>query len=179
VKTRLLDGNKFFRNSPDLAIMKRLAKNQEPFVAILACADSRVNPEKIFGLSLGDAFVVRVGGNTRADPSVLESLEYAVEHLNVRAVVVFGHTDCGIAKAVVDDGACDELGSLYTDMCLAKGKLPSDKARDPDAISESNVRLQVRTLLDQSCVIREAVDSGKLSIIGAMLELSTGVVKFL
>jgi carbonic anhydrase len=62
---------------------------------------------------------------------------------------------------------------------MAKGKLPSDKARDPDAISESNVRLQVRKLLDQSCVIREAVDSGKLSIIGAMLELTTGMVKFL
>jgi carbonic anhydrase len=179
VKTRLLEGNKFFRNSPDLAVMKRLSKKQEPFVAILACADSRVNPEKVFGLSLGDAFVVRVGGNTRTDPTVFESIEYAVEHLNVRAVVVFGHTDCGVAKAVVDDGACDELGSLYADMCMAKGKLPSDKARDPDAISESNVRLQVRKLLDQSCVIREAVDSGKLSIIGAMLELSTGMVKFL
>ena len=174
-----MEGNKFFRNSPDLAVMKRLATKQEPFVAILACADSRVNPEKVLGLSLGDAFVVRVAGNTRSDPSVLESLEYAVEHLNARAVVVFGHTDCGVAKAVVDDGACDELGSMYKDMCMAKSKLPSAKSRDPDAISEANVRLQMRTLLDQSCVIREAVDSGKLSILGAMLELSTGMVKFL
>jgi carbonic anhydrase len=76
-KKRLVDGNATFRKTSDPAFLAELSKGQQPFVAILTCSDSRVVPERIFNLNLGDAFVVRVAGNSVADPGALGSLEYA------------------------------------------------------------------------------------------------------
>src|SRR6201993_2222209 len=96
----------------ELAAKRRaeLAKSQHPFAIILSCSDSRVPPEIVFDEGLGDLFVLRVAGNVINDES-LGSIEYAVDHLAVRLIVVLGHQRCGAVKA-----AKDTIG--------AKGKAP-------------------------------------------------------
>ena len=82
------------------------AKGQHPFAAILTCADSRLSPELIFDQTIGDLFVVRNAGNV-AEPVGEGSLEYAIEHLGVRLVIVTSGTGAstgfGIAERVVAD----------------------------------------------------------------------------
>lgn len=84
-------------------------KGQQPFAAVLACADSRVPVELIFDRGIGDIFVVRVAGNI-AGPTETGSLEYAVEHLGVRLIVVLGHSGCGAVRASAQ--AVEHQGSV-------------------------------------------------------------------
>src|SRR6266480_6225308 len=77
---------------------EELAKSQHPFAIVVGCADSRVPPEIVFDQGLGDLFVLRVAGNVIDDHS-LGSIEYAVDHLSVRLIVVLGHQRCGAVKA--------------------------------------------------------------------------------
>ncbi|MCU0852005.1 MAG: carbonic anhydrase [Thermoplasmata archaeon] len=179
VKQRLTDGNSIFKRSVDPSVLSRLARKQEPFVAILTCSDSRVSPFKIFNLSLGDAFVVRVAGNSCSDPSVIGSLEYAVDHLHVRGLMVLGHTDCGAVRAVLDGHVTENLKKVARDIERAQSKTSIDNANDANAISESNVRLQIRILADSSRIIGAAVSEGKLALFGAMYDLGTGQVRFI
>ena len=79
---------------------QRHAEGQFPFAAILGCADSRVSPEVIFDQGQGDLFVVRVAGNVLGDFEQA-SLEYAVQNLGVRLVLVMGHEQCGAVKAAI------------------------------------------------------------------------------
>jgi len=177
---RLADGNAVFRKSVDPSLLQRLnTKGQEPLAAILACSDARVSPVKIFNLSLGDVFEVRVAGNSASDPSVLGSLEYAVEHLQVKHLVVLGHTGCGAVKAFIDGTAPENLRSAMKDMERARYKNPMDRQEDADMIAENNVRLQLRLLEDNSRIIAKAVSAGKLELHGAMYDLATGSVRFI
>ncbi len=178
-RRRLVDGNALFRKAVDPTTLARLAKGQAPFIAILTCSDSRVSPCKIFNLSLGEAFVIRVAGNCATDPGVLGSIEYAVLHLNVRTVLVMGHTDCGAVKASF---TCEDRGNLEAvmkDLECARSKLPKERERDPDAVAESNVRIQMRRVQDFSPDIRELVRQGKLEVLGAMFDIASGAVRFI
>lgn len=181
-KSRLTEGNLRFVKSRDPTHMAKLALKQEPFVAILTCSDSRVDPVKIFNLSLGDAFVVRVVGNVAYDPSVVGSLEYAVNHLNVRALLILGHNDCGAAKLAIDGSEGAEAGNLHHIMWAmhnAMVKLQNGKERDPVAVAEMNVKLQMRLLMDGSSVVRDAVNNEKLILLGAMFDIESGLVRFI
>ncbi len=123
--------------------------------------------------------MVRVAGNCAADRSVLGSLEYAVSHLKIRAIVVMGHSDCGAVKASL---TCDDRGNLEAEMKdleCARSKLPCALQKDVDAIAECNVMMQMRRLQDFSPVIRAGVQAGKLEIIGAMFDIASGNVRFL
>jgi len=176
---RLADGNAAFRKAVDPSIITSLSKGQHPFYAILACSDSRVGPEKIFNLAIGDAFIVRVAGNSAADRSVLGSLEYAVEHLHVKEMVVLGHTGCGAVKVAMDGTDAGNLGPVIKDIERAKAKVPIENVGNPDAVAESNVRLQIRLLEDTSTIIRSAIEKGQLLLYGAMYDVMTGNVRLL
>jgi len=178
-RERLEEGNAEFRKTMDPILLKRLSGKHEPWIATLSCADARVCPGRFFNLSTGDSFDVRVAGNSASDSAVLASLEYAVGHLGVRALIVIGHTHCGAAAAAAE---CEQEGALETisaDLVRAKAMLPPDRRGNPDDIAEANVKLQLRLLQDNSQVIREAVRSERLTLMGVMLELSTGKVKFI
>lgn len=179
-KKRLMDGNALFRKAADPALLTRLnTKAQEPFVAILSCSDSRVDPSRIFNLSIGDAFAIRVVGNSASDPFVIGGLEYAVEHLHVKMILVLGHTGCGAVRAMLDGKAPDGLDKVMSDMERARDKVPQDMAKDVESIAETNVRLQLRIVEDSSLPIANAVNKGTLQVVGAMYDLATGSVRFL
>ena len=79
-------------------LREQLSEGQRPFAAVLCCSDSRVSPEIIFDQKLGDLFVIRNAGNV-IDKHVLGSIEYAVEHLGTKLVVVMSHSSCGAVTA--------------------------------------------------------------------------------
>lgn len=162
------------------------AKGQHPFAAILTCADSRVPPELIFDQSFGDLFVVRNAGNL-ADPVSEGSLEYAIEHLGVRLVVVLGHASCGAVKAV--SGTDSQLPGHLADLQRCMPGLRSfaqervKAGRTPDGVMtdavEHNAVEQAATLVAGSEALRHAIASGGLTVLPAVYDLETGVVGFL
>ncbi len=102
---RLMAGNKRFVDN-DFPTISNVAQKREllmdtqaPFCAVLGCADSRVIPNLIFVQGIGDLFTCRVAGNY-PDDMVIASLEYAIEHLGTRLIMVLGHQNCGAIKAV-------------------------------------------------------------------------------
>ena len=180
IQRKLASGNARFAATVDKALLASLqAGGQPPLVAILTCADSRIDPARIFGLSLGQAFVVRNAGNSVADLAALGSLEYAVSKLKVKALLVMGHTDCGAVAASYEIDQNPNLGAVMRDLECAKSKLGPDSSRDCDRVSEANIRFQMRRLLDISSTIRLAVQNCEIELIGAMYQLSSGKVKFI
>jgi carbonic anhydrase len=180
----LLDGNQRFvagkMEHPNQTPARRVevAKGQHPFASVLACADSRTAPEIIFDRGLGDLFTVRVAGNV-ADKVVIESLDYSVQHLGVRLVMVLGHTRCGAVIAAVDghDGPGDVgpmLSELRPAVQASKG-MPGDPVLN--AVRE-NVILIVQNL-STSPELSAMVKSGELKIVGGVYDLDTGTIDML
>ena len=103
----LMAGNKRFISGQltsfdhDLAILKQhTVDKQEPFAAVLSCADSRVPVELVFDQSIGHIFVTRVAGNM-ITPEIIGSLEYGAAVLGVKVILVMGHSGCGAVKATM------------------------------------------------------------------------------
>jgi carbonic anhydrase len=102
----LLNGNRRFvagkptQNKAPVLLQRReaLAKSQEPFA--VGCSDSRVPPEFVFDVTMGGIFVVRTAGEV-VDAVALGSIEYAIEHLGTRLIVVLGHQRCRAVSAAV------------------------------------------------------------------------------
>ena len=101
----LKEGNKNFINkiNNDINLKNKrdgLIKGQHPEVLVITCSDSRVVPEFIFNASLGDIFVIRTAGNV-INEGELATVEYAIEHLKVKRIIVLGHTHCGAIHATI------------------------------------------------------------------------------
>ncbi len=104
----LLEGNREYlrteQHSAEIGEDVRIhtaVKGQFPYAVIITCSDSRVLPTAIFNAGIGDLFVIRSAGNI-VDGCTLGSVEYAVEHLGCRLVVVLGHTHCGAIKSTLE-----------------------------------------------------------------------------
>lgn len=166
----------------DSAKRAELTKGQNPFATILSCADSRVPPEVIFHVGLGDLFVVRAAGNV-TDKAVLASIEYSVEHLNVPLIVVMGHESCGAVKAAMDTPVTTSLGpnldylvKQIRPSIVATASKPEDE-RMRAAILE-NVEETINDMIVDSPILREMGIKSQVSFVGAYYELSSGKVYF-
>lgn len=149
-----------------------LARGQRPWAAVLACADSRVAPEWLFDVGLGELFDVRCAGNT-AFPAGVASLEYAVAELAVPLILVLGHSGCGAVTAAMGDGPLTPLLQELVDpirACLKPG-MTLDRA------VQANARASAASLPQQSPLLAEAVAAGRLNITPAMLDLTSGLVR--
>jgi carbonic anhydrase len=170
-----------FPNVNRFAEKRELLKaSQAPFAAILGCSDSRVIPNLVFVAGIGDLFVARVAGNV-ADDLVIASLEYSVEHLGTRLIMVLGHEGCGAVKAVYS--AIQTNTSLPTHLAeiqrlMAPGIAGVVQARGTeDAAVEANVRAVVAKLRTTPPVMARGADSGQLLIVGGIYRLGTGGVR--
>jgi carbonic anhydrase len=181
---KLMAGNsRFAAGKPQAyaltSLRQRLASAQSPHVIVLSCSDSRVSPELTFDQSLGDLFVVRAAGNV-AGPVGLGSIEYAVEHFHSPVLVVLGHRKCGAIAAACSgekmhspnlDAIMDKIGPA-----VAQAKTYAK----PDDLVESavkeNVHQSARDVVANSEIIRNAVKSGKLTVIEAEYLFDTGKV---
>lgn len=152
-----------------------LAGGQQPWAAILGCADSRVPLEILFDAGFGDIFVVRVAGNV-ASAEQIGSLEYAVTVLGTPLVIVLGHTGCGAVQAALADGPTP--GRIPTLLRHIGAALDPDDA-DVDRAVEANVLHQLRTLRNDSGAIRAGLAAGTTGLVGAVVDTPTGLVRIL
>lgn len=180
----LMAGNgRFVAGKPEtralVALRRKLASGQSPNVIILSCSDSRVSPELIFDQSLGDLFVVRTAGNV-ADPVALGSIEYAVDHIHSPLLVVLGHQKCGAVSAACsgEKMPSPNLEAIVDKISPAVTQAKTyAKAEDLiDAAIKENVHQSAKDVQANSEIIRNAVKSGKLSVVEAEYQLDSGEV---
>jgi carbonic anhydrase len=175
----LLAGNQRFAANQltsiahDLAILKEhTVDKQEPFAAVLACADSRVPVELVFDQTIGHVFVTRIAGNM-VTPEIIASLEYGVAVLGIKFLLVLGHTGCGAVKAAMkSDTVPGQISTLYRHLRPAV----EQSGGNVDKAIEVNARLQAELLRTSSTVIRDALKAGKLKVEAGVYDLSTGKV---
>jgi carbonic anhydrase len=165
---------------------ERYLEGQQPFAAIIACADSRVSPALAFDLGRGNLFVSRVAGNS-VDPGTLGSTEYAVAVLGVKLVMVLGHTDCGAVNAAIGlaDGSAEYPAEQYGSIGeVVAAVLPSVESQPPDRRSldecaAANARDQATRLAETGPVIGPAVEAGEIRVVAAVYDIETGQVELL
>ncbi len=157
---------------------------QHPFACILSCIDSRTSAELIFDQGLGDIFSCRIAGNVLND-DVIGSMEFACKVAGAKLIVVLGHSRCGAIK-----GACDgiELGKLTSLLNKIMPAMDAEvtvtenrNASNPEfveKVSNLNVRLALRQIPEQSAILSEMVQKGRIALIGGMYDVESGEVKF-
>jgi carbonic anhydrase len=182
---KLMDGNKRYTKAklkhPDQDSVRRaeVAKGQHPYAIIIGCADSRVPPEIIFDQGLGDLFIIRIAGNVIDNPG-LGSIEYGVEHLNVKLVMVLGHEKCGAVDAAVKGSeAAGHIGSLIEAIKPAVEKAKTESGDMLDNAVKENVKMVVAQLKASKPILAEMVEKGKIKIVGARYDLDTGAVELI
>ena len=157
-----------------------LAKDQHPFAVILSCSDSRVPPEIVFDQGLGDLFVVSVAGNV-IDDHGLGSIEYAVDHLGTRLILVLGHQSCGAVKAAKETIAAKGKapGHIQSLVTAIKPAVEATVKADLETTIKANVKDVVQALRSSTPILKAKVDSGDVQVIGGYYSLDTGAVTFL
>jgi carbonic anhydrase len=179
---QLMDGNARFvagrltSFEEDLAILKQnTVAQQNPFAAILSCADSRVPVELVFDQSIGHVFVARVAGNI-CTPEIIASLEYGAAVLGTAAIMVLGHAGCGAVKAAISGKPVPgQISALFAPIRPAVERAGPDL----DATIKLNAQIQADLLRTASPVIAGLVAAGKLKVVPGFYELSTGKVSLL
>ena len=185
----LKEGNKRFINNLKynrnlLEQVNSTRDGQWPFAVVLSCIDSRTSAELIFDQGLGDIFSIRIAGNI-VNNDILGSMEFACKVAGSKIIVVLGHTKCGAVK-----GACDEVKMGHLSGLLSKispailqetetvYNRNSSNSDFVENVSTINVKRTVQEILDRSDIINQLVNEGKIGIIGAMYDVTTGQVNF-
>ena len=188
----LKEGNKRFvsremRERDLMAQVEATASGQFPFACVVGCIDSRVPATTVFDQGIGSLFVATVAGNI-INEDILGSLEFGCAAAGSKAIIVLGHTSCGAVK-----GACDsvELGNLTSLLSKINASVketvePSDPAMRNSSnlpfvneVAKNNVLRSVENIRVKSNVLRRLEEEGKITIVGAMYDVSTGKVSFL
>jgi carbonic anhydrase len=157
----------------DLDILRQhTVEKQEPFAAVLSCADSRAPVELIFDQSVGHVFVARVAGNV-CTPEIIASLEYGVAVLGIPAIMVLGHGGCGaVQAAIAGKPVPGQISALYAPIRPAVARAGADL----EAAIRANAQNQAEILRSASPVIAEAVRQGKVKVVAGFYDLASGKV---
>ena len=164
--------------------LRDLKKGQDPHTVVVSCSDSRVPPELIFDQGLGDIFSVRTAGNVIGDYE-LGSIEYAVEHLGCKLVVVLGHEECGALKAYLGhrDGeiSSDHIMSIvtYLENEEEEQALEMSENMSLDSAVQANIKHGVKLLQSSEPILRHLVEKGEVKIVGALYNLDNGEITFI
>src|SRR6516165_10880350 len=175
----LVAGNKRFvsgkltAHDQDLAILKQhTEEKQEPFAAVLSCADSRVPVELVFDQSIGHVFVTRVAGNI-VTPEIIGSLEYGAAVLGTKVILVMGHSGCGAVKATIQGKSVPgQISSLFPHIQPGVDR----GGTNLEAATKANAKIQATLLSEASTVISEMVKAGKLKVVAGYYDLGSGTV---
>lgn len=152
---------------------------QHPFAIVISCSDSRVPPEIIFDQGIGDLFIIRLAGNI-VDDAALGSIEYAVEHLGVKYIMVLGHESCGAVKATVQGGeAPGHIGCIVKAIKPAIDSVRGRTADLPEVGMRANVVMTVQMLKTADPILKPLFEKGELMIVGARYDLDDGRVDVL
>jgi carbonic anhydrase len=178
----LMAGNERFvtrritSDAEDLAILKQNnAEKQEPFAAVLSCADSRVPVELVFDQTIGHIFVTRVAGNV-ATSEIIASLEYGAAVLGTKVILVMGHAGCGAVKATIQGAEVPgQISTLYPHIQPAVDQAGNNL----EAATKANAKIQAALLAESSTVIKGLVKEGKLKVAAGYYDIVTGHVMLL
>ncbi len=180
----LLEGNKRFverkRRNPnqDVARLQEVAQGQNPYAAVLGCADSRVPAEIVFDQGLGDLFVCRVAGNV-ATPEEIGSLEFGCLVLGSKVIMVLGHKRCGAVDATIKGAQVPgQIASLLEAIQPAVSMAQDQPGDRLENTCKANILVQVEKL-KSSPVISQLIEEGKLKLVGGYYDLDTGRVNLL
>ncbi len=198
----LLEGNRRFRQGESLArdfsrAVSQSSESQHPLAVVLSCIDSRAPIEIIFDLGLGDVFGVRIAGNV-VSPKVFGSMEYACMVAGARLILVLGHTRCGAVAAAVETSlspqtkiasGCDHVSSILGDL---RESCDQERMNRPgvaaevlleegfsEAVGRRNVLRSLRLIRENSPGLAQAEKEGKIKIVGAVYDISTGRIDLL
>ncbi len=165
--------------APSEELLRDLATDgQHPFAVVVTCSDSRVVPEFIFHAQPGDIFTIRTAGQVISNIE-MGSIEYAVDHLGTRLVVVLGHTHCGAVH-----GACEphehcscNLGALLSlvepSVNASRAQCCSDK--ELVAVAEDlNIKNMVEAIAANPML--DAIED--LKIVGAKYDIDKGQIVY-
>jgi carbonic anhydrase len=187
----LVAGNDRFSSGqsthPNLSAERRelvTSGGQHPFATVIACSDSRVPVEMLFDQGVGDIFVIKVAGNV-CNTDEIGSIEYGVDHLDTPVMVVLGHTHCGACTAVAT--GADVHGCIPDLIAPIRPALQKVYAAHPDlygkdlvpALVEANVWQAIEDLFQRSSSTRRRTNDGRVTVVGAVYNIETGVVKWM
>jgi carbonic anhydrase len=175
----LMDGNRRFSTGKltscehDLEILKQqTVDKQEPFAAVLSCADSRVPVELLFDQTIGHIFVTRIAGNV-ATSEIIASLEYGAAVLGTKVILVMGHANCGAVKSTIQSKQVPgQISALFPHIQPAVDQAGPNL----EAATKANAKIQASLLRQSSTVISGLVKENKLKVVAAYYDLATGVV---
>lgn len=162
------------------------SEGQFPFATILSCIDSRVSAELVFDQGLGDIFSIRIAGNF-VNEDILGSMEFACKLAGTKLIVVLGHTSCGAIKGACDHARMGNLTALISKIEPAVAAVQEPKEKNlrnsknlafVDEVSKANVNLNIENIRQRSEILAAMETYGEIKIIGAMYDISTGMVSF-
>ena len=175
----LVEGNqryvtgKMTAHEHDLQLLHaKTAEKQEPFAAVLSCADSRVPVELAFDQTIGSLFVCRLAGNI-ATSEVIASIEYAAAVLGVRVIMVLGHSKCGaVAATIKGEAVPGQISALYPRIRPAVDSAGSNT----ETATKANARIQAATLAEASTVIAGFIKERKIKVVAGYYDVTNGSV---
>ena len=154
------------------------APHQAPFAAVVGCFDSRVPVELLFDQGIGDVFVIRTAGNNVNSEMVMGSVDYAIEHLGVKVLLVLGHGSCGGVTGAVSESEEEHgniaclLSAIRNDVSEYVGQLDS-----LDAAIRRHAHVQVERIVAYPHVT-EKIEKGELLVKQAYYDVKTGKVTY-
>ena len=167
---KLMAGNERYINEKsiyprsDMDRVNETAPHQAPFAAVVGCSDSRVPVELLFDQGVGDIFVIRTAGNNVNSEMVMGSVDYAIEHLGVKVLLVLGHGSCGGVTGAISEGKEEHgnigklLGTIRNDVAAYVGKTDS-----LDVAIRHHAHVQVERILTYPHVT-EKIEKGELLV---------------
>jgi carbonic anhydrase len=188
---RLVEGFARFRREVyprQRALFRKLASGQSPHTMFITCADSRVMPELIFSAEPGELFVIRNVGNIvppygQHVGGVIAAIEYAVLALDVKNIVICGHTDCGAMKAVLHPEHVEDKPSVAAWLTHAETARHVVAAHGDahghdllDHLTEENIVAQLDHLRTQPAVAARLARGG-LRIHGWIYDIAHGEIR--
>lgn len=186
-----MDFNKIFENnekwiaeklSVDPDYFNNLSKGQHPEFLYIGCSDSRVTAEDLMGVQPGEVFIHRNIANQviSTDSNVNSVVQYAVEHLKVKYIIVCGHYECGGVKAALNPSDMGQLNSWLQTLrdVYRYHRHELDAISDPqkrfDRLVELNVREQCINIIKIDHVQRSWYKTGYPKIYGWVFDVKTG-----
>ena len=180
----LIAGNERYVNEKsihphtDMDRVAETAPHQAPFAAVVGCSDSRVPVELLFDQGIGDIFVIRTAGNNVNSEMVMGSIDYAIEHLGVKLVLVLGHGSCGGVTGAVSDIE-EEHGNIGHLLSTIRNDV-SEYVGKPDCLDAAihhHAEVQVERIIAYPHVA-EKIANGELLVKKAYYDVKTGKVTY-
>lgn len=177
----LIAGNKRYVNDKSIHPrnnMDRVAQtapHQAPFAAVVGCSDSRVPVELLFDQGIGDIFVIRTAGNNVNSEMVMGSVDYSIEHLGVKLLLVLGHGSCGGVTGAISEG--EENGNIGSLLSTIREDVSQyvGQSDSLDAAIHHHAHVQVERIIAYPHVA-EKIEKGELLVKQAYYDVNTGKV---